>query len=156
MSPTRKPGRRAIDHVWCTRGVRNRIRKCSIIPRDSVFVSDHLGLFLDIQVEGLPAAVRFEERERRLLKSGNKRNREKYLEYIKTRMIEERIRDKINKLKKDETEGINKKEVESRLNKIYRKIQEILTAGESRLAPIEREGFSAELQRYKRERKYWR
>jgi len=55
LPPTRKRGQRAIDHVWCTRGVSNKIRKCGIVPRDLAFVSDHLGLFIDVKFEGLPS-----------------------------------------------------------------------------------------------------
>jgi len=76
---------------------------------------------------------------------GNKRNRENCLEYVKNRLIEERIRQTISKLKEDNREGTDKKVVEIRLNNIDRKIQEILTVGESRLASTKREGFSAEL-----------
>jgi len=49
--PTRESGRYAIDHMWCTKGVERTVVKCGIVPRDGVFMSDHLDLFIDIRLE---------------------------------------------------------------------------------------------------------
>ena len=61
VPPTREPGRYAIDHIWCTEGIFSKVEKCGIVPRDGIFMSDHLGLFVDIRVEGIPKAVKLED-----------------------------------------------------------------------------------------------
>ena len=50
IPPTRKPGKRAIDHIWATSGFNSRISRIGIIPRDHLFMSDHRGLLVDIGV----------------------------------------------------------------------------------------------------------
>ena len=49
---TRYPVRRTIDHVWASPEVIGRIGEVGIVPRDEVFMSDHVGLFLDIIMGG--------------------------------------------------------------------------------------------------------
>lgn len=156
VPPTRTPGRYAIDHLWCTEGVYRSIDKCGLVPRCGVFTSDHLGLFVDIRIDGIPQATKPEEVQRRFLKSGNKRSREKYLEYVLRRFEEEDIYKRAEELEESERKGLDDEIIEEGLNRLDTEIQEIMMMGEKMLAPSRVDTFSIELKMYKKERKYWR
>ena len=47
---TRTPGNRTIDHVLATRGCYDQIEKCGLVAQDRVFLTDHMGLFVDIKM----------------------------------------------------------------------------------------------------------
>ena len=156
VPPTREPGRYAIDHVWCTEGILSNVEKCGIVPRDGIFMSDHLGLFVDIRVEGIPKAVKMEEGSRRYLKSGNKKNREKYLGHVEQSFKRSAIYQKIAEIVEKESQGVPDEVLEELLNEVDGEIGEILQEGEKSLAPSRADCFSGELKEYKKERKYWR
>ena len=50
VPPTRKPGKRAIDHVWVTPECFREVKKAGIVGHEEVFLSDHVGIFLDSRV----------------------------------------------------------------------------------------------------------
>ena len=48
---THKRGSDRIDFVLCTRLINDFITKCGIVPFDQISLSDHRGIYLDIQVK---------------------------------------------------------------------------------------------------------
>ena len=53
VPPTRRPGKRAIDHVWVTPGAFSAVNRAGIVGQEEVFLSDHVGLFLDLKIGDL-------------------------------------------------------------------------------------------------------
>ena len=51
MPLTRIGSTQAIDHIWCSRGLQNKVERVGLVLRDQAFLSDHLGLFTDVQIE---------------------------------------------------------------------------------------------------------
>ena len=72
---TRVPGQYAIDHIWGSEGIMERIVRRGIVPRDEIFISDHHGIFVDITTGEIPEVELEQDRQPRYLKSGNTRNR---------------------------------------------------------------------------------
>ena len=153
---TRVPGRLAIDHIWGSEGVMARITRSGIVQRDEIFISDHHGIFVDINVGEIPELELERDRRPRYLKSGNKRNKEKYLDYTKGRFEEEKIWKKVEHLRTKLQAGDTGDRFEKSLNNVDMKVQEILLSGEKKLKPPGNETRSKELSGYKRERRYWR
>ena len=71
---TRKPGKRTLDHVWVTAGVRGKITNCGMVGQDQVFISDHMGMFVDIKATNMTGQKDREKRAAHYLKTGNRRN----------------------------------------------------------------------------------
>ena len=69
----RVPGRYAIGHIWGSEGVLERIVRSGIVPRDEIFISDHHGIFVDVNVGEIPELELEKDRLPRYLKSGNRK-----------------------------------------------------------------------------------
>ena len=83
VPPTQKPGKKTLDHVWATEGIKRNITKCGLVGQDLVFISDHMGMFVDIKVTNMREAEEWESRVARFLKTGNRKNVRRYLEYVR-------------------------------------------------------------------------
>ena len=153
---TRVPGRCAIDHIWGSEGIMERIVRRGIVPRDEIFISDHHGIFVDINTGEIPEVELEQDRQPRYLKSGNRRNRRKYLDYTIRRFEEEKVWKKVKSLGMELRAGNVSNGFEQSLNNLDEKVQEILLSGDRKFRPSEQEARSEELIRYKRERRYWR
>ena len=80
VPPTRKPGKRTLDHVWVTSGVKGKITNCGMVGQDQVFISDHMGMFVDIKVTNMTGKKDREQRAAHYLKTWNRGNIKRYLE----------------------------------------------------------------------------
>ena len=155
ITATRVGSKYAIDHVWCTRGVGKRIGKVGLVPRDRVYLSDHLGIFLDVRTDGHMVEEEPASQERRYLKYGNKKNGEKYLTEVQKWFDKEKLRVAMDRLMRVHQE-ISDKELETKLNNIDKIVQKILIKSEKKLKPKCKGMFTDEIKEYKREIFYWR
>ena len=148
---TRTPGRRTIDHVWLTRELFERVQKCGLVAQDKVFLSDHVGMFLDIGVGQIHKKEEADGRKRRYLKSGNRKSVERYLEYVKKLVEEANLHTRIRRLKTKLTK-LSEQEVLIEINNIDNKFQEILMGAEKLLKPKGSAPFSLKLVEIKQEK----
>ena len=82
VPPTRKPGKRAIDYVWMTPKCFHEVRQTGLVGQDEMFLSDHVGMFLDVRACDIGKEEDIDVRVPRYLKSGNSKNVLNYLEYV--------------------------------------------------------------------------
>ena len=92
-------------------------------------------MFVDVRLEGMPKAVKTEEREKRYLKVSNKKNRDRYLQYVESCFEGREIYERIEQMEEKERRKIPDTVIEDLLNEIDGEIQGILMEGEKRLAP---------------------
>ena len=144
---TRVPGQYAIDHIWGLEGIMERIVRRGIVPRDEIFISDHHGIFVDITTGEIPEVELEQDRQPRYLKSGNRKNRRKYLEYAIRRFEEEKVWKKVKSLGMELRAGNVSNGFEQSLNNLDEKVQKILLSGENKLRPSKQEARSEELSR---------
>ena len=120
---TRVGSRYAIDHVWCSTGVQSKVEQVVLVPRDQVFLSNHLGIFMDVQIGKNGVERKGEGMNKRYLKSGNKRNREKYLEEVRKGFNNNELTKALDKLITNLKQGKEVGRLEERLNNIDDVIQ---------------------------------
>ena len=89
-----------------------------VVPRDFVFVSYHLGIFLDVQVVGLSPDSNVKKGPPRFLKSVDERSEEIYLEYVERRVGEDKLRVAIDNLKNEAANTVTKDDISRKLNNI--------------------------------------
>ena len=152
---TRYPGRRTIDHVWASSEVIGRIGEVGIVPRDEVFISDHVGLFLDITTGEKSPRLKSPEREARGLKSGNARGVKKYVDGVKVRVEGRKIERCLEKLEEVDVRQGEMMGIEQSLNAVDDVVQDILTKSERDLKHQQRKLFTPEVKQLQAERKYW-
>ena len=100
VPPTRRPGKRAIDHVWVTPGAFSAVSRAGIVGQEEVFLSDHAGLFVDLKVGDLGMEEDPDNRQPRYLKSENSKNVEVYLNLVRKRVEEESPKERMKDLKR--------------------------------------------------------
>ena len=152
---TRSPGSRTIDHVWATSECFDRIKGCGLVAQDKVFLTDHLGTFVDVYVGEVDKTEEEAGKARRYLKSGNKKGVRKYVEYVSRQVKHANLRTRIEKLKKNIPRS-SVDEITDSLNKLDEKLQTILISGEKILRPKMKEAFSMALVKARSRRRYWR
>ena len=152
---TRYPGRRTIDHVWASLDVMGRIGGVGIVPRDEVFLSDHVGLFLDILTGESSPRLESLVREARGLKSGNARSVRKYVEGVKTRVEGREVERCLDKLEEVDVQQDRMEEMEQSLNDVDEMVQGILIRSEQELKRQQRKLFTPEVKRLQAEKRYW-
>ena len=71
VPPIRRGGRRTIDHIWVMPETFCAIGRAGIVAQDKFFCSDHVGMFIDVEVAHLGEKMILEGRQPRFLKSKN-------------------------------------------------------------------------------------
>ena len=112
-----------------------RITKSGIVQRDEIIISDHHGIFVDVNMGGIPEIGLEKDRQPRYLKSGNQKNSAKYLAYAKRRFEEEKVRKKVDHLRVRLQRSDVGNGFENALNNVDEKVQEILLTGEKNSSP---------------------
>ena len=158
VPPTRRGGRRTIDHIWVTPEMFGAISKAGIVAQDKIFSSDHVGMFVDVDVAHLGEKMAQDSRQPRFLKSGNARNVRRYLKEVKEKVVKMKLKRAAERMKHRVLSGRlrNKLEIKAALDKIDRKLQEVLLSVEESLRPAQQETSCERLWELKRIRKYWR
>ena len=156
IPPTRVPGGRAIDHMWACQEANARVKKMGLVPCDEVFISDHLGLFVDINTNKIIERLPEHSRNQRGLKSGNARNSKRYLKEVEQNVRGRKIKEAITELEKAPVGNKSSEEVRKKLNNVDKTLQDILMKCESILKKGDGTLFSARLSNKRAELRYWK
>ena len=152
---TRHPGKKTIDHVWASSEAVGRVDEMGIVPRDGVFISDHVGLFIDVKVgERNPRLVK-PMREPRGLKSGNARSVKTYVDKVKAKVSGRKVERCLDKLEGVSVQQGEARGMEKSLNEVNEMIQRMLLGSERDLQRQPRALFTPEWQGLRAEKRYW-
>lgn len=122
VTATRVPGINAIDHMWVSKETYNRITQFGIVSQDKIFLSNHMGMFVDIRIPKVNTEEEESKRVQRYLKSGDKKNVKKYLDYARRQSRNAGLKDHIRRPKRD-MQRISDNEIARKLNRIDKKFQ---------------------------------
>ncbi len=95
--PTYARGKRRIDYVFATPGVYGCIRNCGVLAYDVAIISDHRGIFCDIDLVALlgSTASKMASLQQRLLNSARPADVYIYQTALMTYVIEHRIEERV-------------------------------------------------------------
>ena len=158
VPPTRRGGKRTIDHVWVSPGMMDIVGAAGLVGVDKVFATDHMGMFVDLKVGEFDYVREEDSRPPRYLKSKNVKNAARYLGRVKKNVRRNKLSRAVDRLHYRVTSGRldDKVRIKKDLDNIDRAFQGILMRGEASLKPSQGESVSEALWRLKRRRKYWR
>ena len=86
--------------MWVTPGAFSAVNRAGIVGQEEVFLSDHVGLFLDLKIGDLGKEEDHDPRQARYLKSGHDKNTEVYLDLVRKRVAKEGLKERIADLKR--------------------------------------------------------
>ena len=152
-------GKSAIDHVYMTSDVFKSVRKAGYAPFDTIALSDHRGIFFDLDTRVLfdDEIYKVEPAAFRRLKSTHPKHTKEYAKLMKEQWKTHKIDERLLKLSKMfDTEGPTNANVIA-LNTIDKQITEIMKHSEKKCSKISRHAtdpWSPKLKSIAREIRY--
>ena len=97
--PTRRGGKRAIDQLWMTPETFGIVRKAGLVGQDTIFCTDHVGLFVDLAVGEYGFVKEMDSRVPHYLKSKSTQGSRRYVEYVRERVQRKKLGRAIDRLR---------------------------------------------------------
>ena len=98
--PTRWPDSRRIDHIFVSHRLSNAIKAIGILPWDTPIISDHLGIFIDLDETRIFGTNHLDPAKhgQRRLRSTAPRRAEAYLSQLKTYVTKSKLQQRLSSL----------------------------------------------------------
>lgn len=147
LSPTQNRSREAIDRVWLTTGIKNKVTKVGILPKDKFLESDHCAIFLEIDKNKALSdeAPPLPSHQRRRLKSSDIKACNKYQELLTHQLDKQGIAHRFEKLFRLVADNAPASEVTSLVESLDRQLFEIRMSCENNLPHQYKEDWTPDL-----------